>query len=184
MERLVIRRATSADRTEIRELQVRSMRVLGTAYYSGRAIEAFIAEIGTMDDYLIDDQRYLVALEGNRIVGTGGWSTRRPSYDRSNSNPINMTKPRATVRSLYVHPNNAKRGIGRQMMSTIEAEIRDNGFCRAHLTATLSGVPLYERMHYVPLDTVSISLSDDIEFRGLGMMKLLCPVLARNRQAA
>lgn len=50
-----IRRVIPSDRQALRTMQALSMRRLGVEHYDEDVIEAFIAQIGTMDDTLLHD---------------------------------------------------------------------------------------------------------------------------------
>jgi GNAT superfamily N-acetyltransferase len=80
---------------------------------------------------------------------------------------------KANARSVYVHPDFARRGIAREIMTAIEAEITAAGFAAASLTATLSGIPLYRRLGYRGGEPVSLALGNSLTFVGLGMSKIL-----------
>jgi GNAT superfamily N-acetyltransferase len=80
---------------------------------------------------------------------------------------------KATVRSIFVHPDFARRGIAKAIMAAIEAEIVTANFTSASLTATLSGVPLYRSLGYSSGDAVTLKLRDGLVFVGIGMTKPL-----------
>lgn len=169
---ITIRSARWDDLPEILDLQARSMRELAVAFYEPEAIEAFI-EFGTMDTSLLDDSSYFVVIQASRIVATGGWSSRRPRYEAhatDKSEPIDLSSE-ATIRSLYVHPDSTRQGIASQLMEHIESEIRAAGYHVAHLTATLSGIPLYRRLGWRSHEGITITLSGDIKLVGLRMTK-------------
>ena len=141
---ILIRLAGLADRDELRAMQAQSFRELGAACYERSVIEAFISVIGTMDDSLLEQGTYYAAVAGGAIVGCGGWSDRTPGYAVHAVEASGRAQVgKATVRSIFVHPAWARRGIASTIMGLIEAEIAAAGFRTASLTATLSGVPLY-----------------------------------------
>jgi GNAT superfamily N-acetyltransferase len=177
-----IRFADPSDRQELRTMQARSFRTLGVPYYDREVIEAFIEGVGTMDDALIDDGTFFAARIRGIIAGCGGWSARTPGY------AAHMHAPRAapgvhkaTVRSIFVHPDFARRGIAKAIMAAIEAEIMAANFTSASLTATLSGVPLYRHLGYSSGDAVTLKLRDGLVFVGIGMTK---PLLTSNLKSA
>ncbi|WP_377194270.1 GNAT family N-acetyltransferase [Ruegeria meonggei] len=181
---LVIHAASMADRTALRLMQAQAMRRLGADFYSRNAIDAFISEIGTMDDHLIEDGTYLIASLGGILVGCGGWSTRQASYSKCNAVETAVTSPRATVRSVYVHPTWARRGIGGRLMHRIEEDIAIAGFAKASLTATLSGMPLYQHLGYQPGRPVTLTLPGGINFGALEMAKSLTLAVSQQDAAA
>ncbi|MCL6285158.1 GNAT family N-acetyltransferase [Ruegeria sp. 2012CJ41-6] len=182
MADLVIHTASMANRTALRLMQAHAMRQLGADFYPRNAVDAFISEIGTMDDHLIEDGTYFIASLGGILVGAGGWSMRQASYSRCNSvdDPA-ASVPKATVRSVYVHPTWARRGIGGKLMKRIEQSILAAGFANASLTATLSGVPLYQHLGYRSGRPVNLSLPGGVNFGALEMAKPLSgPILKQD----
>ncbi len=59
------------------------------------------------------------------------------------------------VEGIYVHPESGGRGIGRQLMSALEEQIREHGNSSARLAASLNAVAFYEKLGYIALDDVS-----------------------------
>lgn len=168
------RHASRDDLPEILDVQAESMRNLATAFYEPEAIEAFIA-FGTMEADLLDDGTYFVVERDAKIVATGGWSSRTPRYEAqvaSEDTKTNVTSV-AAVRSLFVHPNATRRGLASRLMQHIENEILAAGFAESHLTATLSGIPLYRRLGWRSQDPITLALSGDIKLVGLRMTKQL-----------
>jgi GNAT superfamily N-acetyltransferase len=178
-----IGRAGPADRQELRDMQAHSFRTLAGAYYEDEVIEAFIA-MGTMDDSLLEDGTYYAARMQGRIVGCGGWSWRTPAYAARLAGPAPASVRNATVRSLYVHPDFARRGIASRLMAAIEMEIADSGYETAALTATLSGIPLYRRLAWRSGKPVVLDLPDGHTFVGLNMTKRLVSGSSGLRTAA
>jgi GNAT superfamily N-acetyltransferase len=154
-------------------MQAHSFRALGAPFYEPDVIEAYIAGIGTMDDALIDDGTYFVATASDgRIAGSGGWSRRTPTYAaRVRGNALPAAVATATVRSIYVDPDFARRGIARAIMAAIESEIVAAGFGAASLMATLSGIPLYRRLGYRSGMPLVVNLAHGLAFVGLEMTK-------------
>ena len=78
------------------------MRRLGLAFYDEDLIEAFIAQVGTMDDVMLSDGTYFAAFVGNLLVGCGGWSQRTPNYASHTASDTDRTETRsATIRSIF-----------------------------------------------------------------------------------
>jgi GNAT superfamily N-acetyltransferase len=155
-------------------MQVVSFRELGAPFYDEDIIEGFIGSVGTMDDALLDDGTYLVAVAEGRIVGSGGWSWRVPGYAvHANAAAASQGVRNAKARSLFVHPHYARRGIARMLMATIESEIAAAGFHTVMLAATLSGIPFYRRLGYRSGEPVTIALPNGRMLATLAMMKTL-----------
>ncbi len=167
-----ILRAGHADRDELRAMQAASMRILGAPFYEPEVIESFIADVGTMDDGLLDEATYFKVVADGRIVASGGWSRRTPAY-QARAEGAAPPPATATVRSVFVHPDHARRGIARTILALVEDEIARAGFPVARLTATLSGVPFYRRLGYRSGRPVTLRLAGQLEFPALAMEKPL-----------
>ena len=61
------------------------------------------------------------------------------------------------VEGIYVRPECGRRGVGRQLMSELEEQIRERGNSSTRLAASLNAVGFYEKLGYVALDGVSDS---------------------------
>lgn len=169
-----IRLASWSEVDEILQLHARSMRQLAADFYEPEAIEAFI-RFGTLDMSLIGDSSYFVIERGGHLVATGGWSSRKPRYEAravDESRPLPWA-PQATVRSLFVDPDATREGLASSLMAHIENEIVNAGFREGHLTATLSGIPLYRRLGWRSHEGVTIILAGDTKLVGLRMTKQL-----------
>lgn len=179
-----IARAVAANRAEIVAMQALSMRKLASPFYDSEVIEAHIA-MGTLDDALIADGTYYIALIDGVIVGTGGWSTRVPGYAAQLADAdVTAPSPKPTVRAVYVHPQAARRGVARAIMQRVEAEIADAGYATAGLIATLSGIPLYRRLGWRSGAPTMIALPGRLNLIGLHMSKPLTSPSGRVAAAA
>lgn len=171
---LTVRRATFADLADIVALQHLSLRALGRGFYSDRNIESYLCHTPTLDDHLIADSTYYVALIGERLAGCGGWSIKAPAYSAMTPDPGDRTqRPLPKVRAMYVHPGFARRGIGRQLLAVIERAIIDAGYAEADLDATLAGLPLYQRCGYQRIGETHAALPDGSRLRFVCMHKRL-----------
>lgn len=106
-----------------------------------------------LDSQLIADGTYFIVEENGAIAGCGGWSARTTLYGGDHSpgrdaHGLNPATDAARVRAMYTHPDFARRGVGRLILSLCEAAARDAGFARVELAGTLAGQPLYEACGY------------------------------------
>ena len=111
-------------------------------------MEAALGPVFGVDRQLITDGTYFVAEHASQIAGCGGWSRRRAVFggDRARSGEDDLIDPArdpARIRAFFVHPDFARRGIGRAILTACEAAILQDGFESADLVATLAGEPLY-----------------------------------------
>ena len=168
-----IRLATPEDVPAIAALIPVSARALSRGFYTDAQTEAAIRHIFGPDTRLIADGTYFVAEEvatngaartatraatngaagtasvaRSAVVGCGGWSRRRTLYggDQMKSAEDPLLDPRvdaARIRAFFVHPDFARRGVGRRILEACLDAARAAGFRRVELASTLPGVPFY-----------------------------------------
>lgn len=112
-----------------------------------------------LDRQLIADGTYFLVEAEGRIAGCGGWSRRATLYggDHSPGRDAALLDPAhdpARVRAMYTHPDFARRGVGRLILTLCERAASAEGFRRVELMATLSGRELYARCGYQPIETL------------------------------
>ncbi len=110
-----------------------------------------------LDTQLIDDRTYSVVESDDRIAGCGGWSRRATPFggDHSSNRDDRLLDPGtdpARIRAMYTHPDLARRGVGRMILSLCEAAAAEAGFGRVELVATLAGERLYSACGYEILE--------------------------------
>ncbi len=173
----VIRKAHLDDREAIEQLIVRSAREL-SADYSAEHIEAAIKAVFGVDTKLIQDGTYFVAEDSMKLVGCGGWSKRKTLFggdqfgDRDSSELDPQTDP-ARIRAFFVHPDFARRGIARAILSHCEAEARAHGFRSLELMSTLPGIKLYQACGYAGAEPVEHPLGKGVAIQFMVMRKNL-----------
>lgn len=178
MEDYSIRKATLADRSAIESLIELSARGLSQHDYSAEQIEAAIAHVFGVDTDLIRDGTYFIAEASGVLVGCGGWSKRRnlfggDRYQNREAGELDPDSEPAKIRAFFVHPDWARKGIAKNILSLCESAARDCGFRSAELMATLPGVRLYNSCGYDAGDPVMHSLESDIQLQLVPMRKTL-----------
>ena len=158
---LTHRLATPEDMPALNRLMDRAIGELQRAFLSDDQIAASRKLMG-LDSQLIEDRTYFIVEAGGRIAGCGGWSARATLYGGDHSpgrdaHGLNPASDAARVRAMYTHPDFARRGVGRLILSLCEAAAREAGFARVKLAGTLAGQPLYEACGYTVLE----HLTDD-----------------------
>ncbi len=169
----VIRRARMNDRNHLRAMQAESMRALAAKCYSAAEIEAFLIYVGTVNDQLIDEGTYYVVEGEGHIVASGGWSRLGTTSVTATGGDPAASLATAKVRSVFVHPDWARHGLGRKLMQRVEAEAWSAGFNELEMNVLLSGVPFYCALGYQPVRPIALSLPDNLMFRGTAMRKSL-----------
>ena len=112
-----------------------------------------------LDRQLVADRTYFVVEADGRIAGCGGWSRRAtlyggdhtPGRDAAQLDPATEA---ARVRAMYTHPDFARRGVGRLILSLCEAAAATEGFRRVELMATLAGRALYAACGYRDIEAI------------------------------
>jgi GNAT superfamily N-acetyltransferase len=173
---VAIRHVRPAEIPVIRAMQERSLRVLGGAFYAPGEIAAFLTEIGTMDDAVVHEGHYFVAedLDG-AILASGGWSRKAPGYDRAAIRGVTNRNgaDAATVRSVFVDPAAARRGIATAIMARIEQDAAAHGIGVLSMMATLSGLSFYARLGYQSEGEKTVALPGGLRFECITMSKTL-----------
>jgi GNAT superfamily N-acetyltransferase len=161
----LIRPARPDELEPLLALQQRSMRELGAEHYARDVLEAALARMGTMDPRLIGDGTYLVAELDGRLAGGAGWTLRAPTFAPLLAEALPPLHGRpAVVRSVYVEPALARRGIARHLMAAVEARLLASGAARAELLAMTCGVPFYRALGYDEVSDHALLLAGRMEF--------------------
>jgi GNAT superfamily N-acetyltransferase len=172
----IIRKANLGDREAIEELIAESARKLSREDYSERQIRAAILTVFGVDTDLILDGTYFVADRGGELIGCGGWSRRKTLFggDRFASRDSGELDPKleaAKIRAFFVHPEYARQGIGRAILSACESEARAYGFRSLELMATLPGLKLYRACGFEGDERVEYEIGDGVRIEFVPMRK-------------
>ena len=142
-------------------------------------MEAALGPVFGVGCQLIRDGTYFVVEHSGHMVGCGGWS-RRAVFGGDRARPVEdasldpACEP-ARIRAFFVHPEWARRGIGRSILAACEAAIRAAGFRAAVLVATLTGEPLYASFGYTVAERYEIPLSGGLMLPAVRMLKSFHP---------
>jgi GNAT superfamily N-acetyltransferase len=176
-----LRVAATTDIPALHELIAASVRGLMTWAYSPSQLEAALGTWLGVDTQLVEDGTYFVVewLDvGNTCVmaGCGGWSKRKTPYgsDHRPNREDTLLDPgteAAKIRAFFVHPEWARRGIGGIILKQCEQAAQRAGFTRFEMGATLSGVPLYEKFGYVPVEEIDLPLANGEKLPIVKMVK-------------
>lgn len=148
-----IRLAQMEDAPALKMLIPLSARELSRGYYTEQQAESAIRYIFGVDTQLVLDRTYYVAEAGNVIAGCGGWSKRKTMFggDQMKTEADPLLDPRTDagrIRAFFIHPEWARKGIGRRIIQACEEAACADGFKRMELVATMPGEPLYSAMGY------------------------------------
>jgi GNAT superfamily N-acetyltransferase len=172
------RRAALADVPAIERLISASVRGLSRGDYTDEQIEAALGSALGVDSQLVRDGTYFVAESEGRLVACGGWSFRKTLFGadgRADREPeaLDPARDAARVRAFFVHPDWARRGLGRALLELCETEARAAGFGCAELMATLPGVRLYQVCGYAAQPAIEHALPGGLSIRFVPMRKPL-----------
>lgn len=164
---MTIRGATTADLPALHALIDASVRELSRGFYSEAQVESALRFVFGPDTQLIADGTYYVVPAPAGLAAAGGWSRRRTLYggDKMKRAEDPLLDPRtepARIRAFYVHPQWARRGLGRLLFQHCARAAFEAGFRELDLMATLPGVPLYTVLGFVPVEETSDTLPDGV----------------------
>ena len=175
---IAIRMATMQDVPALKELIPTSARELSKGYYTPQQAESAIKYIFGMDTQLIADKTYYIAEADGQVVGCGGWSKRKTLYGgdqmKTEQDPLlDPEQDAGRIRAFFIHPEWARKGIGRRIIEACEEAAKADGFTRMELGATLPGEPLYAAMGYEVTDRFDIPMGDGTALPAAHMKKQL-----------
>ncbi|MEP6622690.1 MAG: GNAT family N-acetyltransferase [bacterium] len=157
-----------------------SVRGLSTGYYSEVQIEQALHLVFGPDTQLIADGTYFVIDgEDGQLVASGGWSKRRTLFggdQHKDARPDPLLDPvteAARLRAMFVHPDAARRGLGRRVFDACRLAAEAAGFRSMELAATLPGVALYEALGFVQVESFATPLRDGLELPLVRMRRAL-----------
>jgi putative acetyltransferase len=133
---IFIRPVAAADLDAVALLQERSIMAFSAPVYGEAKARAW-ARLGVQFRHdLLGEGGFWVAERQGGIVGVGGWS------------PDGLEPDLAWLRYLFVHPQAARRGIGRRLVEQAEASAHAAGRPRVHVWASLNAVGFYQALGY------------------------------------
>ncbi len=175
-----LRPARMEDVPSLEQLIPLSVRTLQAPYYSAAQMAAAMGPVFGVDRQLISDGTYFVVEDAGVIIGCGGWSRRKSLFgaDTARAGEDAMLDPAtdpARIRAFFIHPDWARRGIGRTILTACESAIVAAGFPQAELVATLAGEPLYLVCGYSEAERYEIPMSGGLTLPAVRMTKRLAP---------
>ncbi|MEP7337528.1 MAG: GNAT family N-acetyltransferase [Acidobacteriota bacterium] len=162
-----IRLATFDDIPALERLIEESVRTLSIGFYTPQQIESSLTHVFGVDTQLIVDETYFVVEAEGQIAGCGGWSKRRTLYggDQMKHEEDDLLDPKteaSRIRAFFIHPNFARRGIGRMLLAACEKAAGQAGFTALELGATLPGKPLYAACGFHVIEQIEATLPDGV----------------------
>ena len=173
-----LRLAYDADIPGLEILIGRSVRELQSASYSAAQMDGALGSVFGVDRQLIRDKTYFVAEHDGAIIACGGWSKRQSLFgsDAARATEDALLDPlqeAARIRAFFVHPEHARRGLGRAILVACEEAIRAARFRSIELVATLPGVPFYLAFDYEAGEGYEVPLVNGLSLPVVRMSKNL-----------
>ena len=173
----ILRPARAEDLDALLALEKRAIVELNYGCYPDDLLARAVQEIEMINLSLLEEGHFFALTdESDRILACGGWSQQVPAYAkaRDSAHDAPMTGV-AVVRSMFVDPVMARKGLGRRILNWIEADARRHGIRRLTLSATRMGEPLYRACGFTALAEDTFVLSDGRRLLGLEMEKVIAP---------
>lgn len=175
---LTIRQANANEIPSLKALIELSARGLSLAHYTATQVESALTWVFGVDTQLIEDGTYYVVMDGDTIAACGGWSRHHKSYGgeqvgRGLEALLDPEVDAAKIRAFFVHPDYARRGIGRKLLANCEQAARAEGFKSAEMVATLPGQTLYSVCGYTSQEPITIPFPNGECLPCIKMTKLL-----------
>jgi N-acetylglutamate synthase-like GNAT family acetyltransferase len=173
---MIIRKARMEDREAIQQLIAESARKLSREHYSDTQIEAAIAKVFGVDTTLIEDGTYFIVEIDEQLAGCGGWSKRKTLFggDQFSSRDAGYLDPQsepAKIRAFFIHPDHARKGVARAILSRCEDEARAQGFRALELLSTLPGIEFYKSCGFVETGNLDLDLTETVKLEFVPMRK-------------
>ena len=166
------------DREAMSQLIAESARILSREHYNDAQIDAAIAVVFGVDTTLIDDGTYFVADISGALAGCGGWSRRKTLYggDQYSSRDTGYLDPKsdfAKIRAFFIHPDHARKGVARAILTRCENEAKAFGFRGLELMSTLPGIEFYKSCGYTERGIFELDLREGVKLELVPMQKEL-----------
>jgi GNAT superfamily N-acetyltransferase len=162
-----IRLATVEDADKIDALMKASIRANFPGSYDERQTASAVVHVSSVDRVLLADGTYFVIEEDGELVACGGWSRRYKLYTGSgvretDNRLLDPAAEPARVRAMFVRGDRTRRGLGTRILEACQEAARAEGFRLLSLSATIPGVPLYERFGFVVTEWTTLTMPDGV----------------------
>ncbi len=173
-----LRVAEPRDTPAIAELIDSSVRGLSGGFYSDEQVASALRHVFGVDSQLIADGSYYLIECGEQLVAAGGWSGRQTLFggDQMKSlhdAPVDPASNAARIRAFFVHPDWARRGLGRRLYAACERAAAAAGFRAFELVATMPGEPLYRALGFDVIERFTVPMPDGSELPVARMSRLI-----------
>jgi len=147
---MIIRPLIDADVAAFQDIMKSSITGICAGAYGADTAAAWVSDDNPAFHFSIPEFAFVTEEDGE-IIAVGGWSRTdvvdlHPIGDREVNNPTH-----ARINAVYIRPGSEGRGLGRKIMSRLEADIIDRSALReVYLWSTKNAIPFYLSMGYTP----------------------------------
>lgn len=134
---MVIRRLKDEDAQAVSELIIRTIRISNVGDYTAESMEELVKT--QTPEYVLERAswtHFYVAEEAGRIIGCGAIGPYWGKQDES------------SLFSIFVLPEHQGKGIGRQIVGTLEQDEFALRAKRIEIPASITGLPFYRKLGY------------------------------------
>lgn len=156
---LVLRRAKPEDNDAIGCVHVRAIKGICASHYAPEEIEVW-AKPRKPDHYIqsVRNKEFYVAEENSDVIGFGV-----------------LNQASGEIEAVYVMPETARRGIGKEILRKLEERAQDLGLKSLHLDSSLNAVSFYQSAGFEPQEEAKHRLSSGVEIECVLMKKEASP---------
>ncbi|MGH6959632.1 MAG: GNAT family N-acetyltransferase [Dongiaceae bacterium] len=145
----IYRRAKPEDRGAILTFQRAAVAMIAAGQYPQALLDAVWATPAPDIGELIDAGRYFVAACSDWLVGGAGWQP----YDKES----------AVIRSVFVHPSHAGRGIGARLVAIAEESAVLADYPRIIVRSALHATGFYAKLGYAAGELRPVALGNGLQ---------------------
>ena len=154
---LTIRKARQEDCQSIGSVHNAAVKGIRTALYTPEEIQAWaVPKQPKSYEESIRSKEFFVAEEDGIIIGFGV-----------------LNRESAEVEAVYVSPQVGRRGIGLEVLRTLESRASGLGLRELRLNASLNAVPFYEKAGFVAKERSKYRLTTGVEIACVPMVKTI-----------
>ena len=134
---MIIRRFEESDAGEVSRLIRTTIRISNTKDYPVELMDALIEE--ETEEHVLERAswtHFYVVTDEDKIIGCGAIGPYWGKEDES------------SLFTIFVHPDHQGKGIGRDIVNTLEQDVYFKRAKRIEIPASITGVPFYRKMGY------------------------------------
>ena len=160
-----IRPAAPGDIDRVTTMLGRSYRALLAPDYHPAVLHEALPLLAQARPSLMNCGTYFLAVEEDgRVVAAGGWTDFSP-HGRPGR------RGEGHVRHVAVDPDQARRGLGRALMRRVLSSAEAAGVTLLRCKSTLTAVPFYRDLGFVPTGRIEVRLSPGVYFPAVQMRR-------------